>query len=1035
MIRNVTLLFLACLGLFVKAGAQQCGFDQKHQQLLASNPVYAQKVQQMNTEITNLIQANPNSLIINTPGGLVYQIPVVIHVIHTGGAVGSTYNPSDAQLTGMINYLNQAYAATWPGYPNATTGGTYIPLQFALAQRTPQCTPTTGIVRVDGSSVPNYTAGGIDNGSSIGASETEVKALRVWPNTEYYNIWVVNKIDGQDGISGPGPFTAGYAYFPGAPATVDGTVMLASQAVAGEITLPHEIGHAFSLYHTFQGDAGGSTCPTNTNCITDGDRVCDTDPHMRSVFNCPTGTNPCTNNPFGTVVHNFMDYSNCQDRFTNGQKTRVLTALYSSSRASLISSLGAVPLPVSPIPTACIPSGISNPGSNAGVWDVTISDASVTYLSVGSQGYSGDNNAYYVDNTCKHQVELTAGNIYNLAITTGSQPEKGKVYVDYNNDGIFAAFEEIYSFTGTSGFQTHTFQYTVPTTSTVPGLVSCVPLRMRVVSDRIAGPAVTACGQLGYGQAEDYALIIRGGGPNTGSVSVTLTSGTNPSCFNAPLTFTAVAGTGLVPTGYLWYVNGVSTGVNTPTFTTSTVVNNDMVSVKMYFTGPCGSDSTISTNFLVLRAATVPADVSITVTTGTNPGCPGQQLTLTAVPVNGGAAPSYQWKVNGIAVGTNSPTYSAVFNNNDVVTVDIVSNSPCASPANATSQPLTIQHLLNMQNILIGLTTGNNPSCSGKPLTFTAAVINGGANPQYQWMVNGVSVPGANGVTFTSSTLADNDVVRAYSIVNEPCILNVSDTSAPIVVTILPSDTPQISIAITQGVNPGCIDSLLEFTATVSSHGATPDLVWYVNGIAVDTGYIYASNTLLNGDVVTFRSAATDTACYTSDTLWGAPITIVRSSTPAAPLISFIGNLLVSNLNTNLQWYGPGGVAIPGATSQTFHPTQPGAYYAVVNNNGCHSAPSNILTVSLLDIATYDMSQVKLYPNPTEGRLILDWGSKTVTAKIEVYSVNGQGLYYTTVRDASKTEVNLSHLASGTYFVVIRDNSGKIGSTRITVSR
>ncbi|HRO41653.1 MAG TPA: M43 family zinc metalloprotease [Flavipsychrobacter sp.] len=1036
MIRKVTLLFLACLGMFVNGNAQYCGFDELHQQALAQNPVYAQKVQQMNAKIAQMTQYGSKHKIVNTLNGPVYQIPVVVHVIHTGGAIGTNYNPDSAQIANMIAYLNQSYAATWPSYPNATNGGTYIPLQFVLAKRTPQCTPTNGIIRVNGSVLPNYATGGINRSQTIGEAEATVKALSIWPNTEYYNIWIVNRIDGKDGFSTSGSFTAGFAWFPGANPNVDGTVMLAYTAQAGEITLPHEVGHAFALNHTFDGDGGGSVCPPNNNCLTDGDEVCDTDPHMRSNFNCPSGTNPCTNAPFGTVVNNFMDYSNCQNRFTPGQSVRVLNALLTTNRASLISSLGGEPLPPTSLPSACVPTSVTNPGTNSGVWDVTISDASITYLSVGSQGYSGDGNKFYVDNTCKHQVELTAGNIYNFEVTTGPVAEKGKVFVDYNNDGIFQGSEEIYSYTGTSGFQTHSFQYTVPTTTTIPSLVSCVPLRMRIVSDRIAAPAITACpASIGWGQVEDYTIVIRGGGATTGSVSVSLTAGSNPSCFNSPLTFTAVPGQSLIPNGYHWYVNGGSTGITTNTFSSSTLANGDVVAVKMYYAGPCGNDSTISMNYLIQRAATVPAAVSIVVTSGTNPGCPGQMLTFTANPINGGTAPVYQWKVNGNPVGTNSPSYSAVFNNNDVISVDMVSNSACASPTNATSPAITIQHLFDVQNIAIGLTSGTLPACSGKPLTFTALVTNGGSNPQIQWLVNGIMIPGATSNTFTATNLTNNDVITATSVVTGPCIFNPADTSDPIVVSIIPSNTPNISVAITKGSNPGCLDSLIEFTATVMNHGLTPDLIWYVNGIAVDTGYIYSSNTLFNGDVVTLRSAATDTACYTSDTLFSAPITMVRSSTPAAPLISLISNMLVSNVSGNLQWFGPNGVKIPGATNPSYHPTQPGAYYAVVYNNGCNSAPSNVLTVSLLDIATYDMSQVKVYPNPTEGMLTLDWGSKLVDVKIDIYSSNGQGLLHETLKNGSRKQINLSHFANGNYFIVIRDNAGNIGSARITLSK
>ncbi len=60
---------------------------------------------------------------------------MVIHVMHTSGAVGSQYNPPDAQLTGMIDYLNQSFQATWSAYSAPGAGGTRVPFRFVLAQR------------------------------------------------------------------------------------------------------------------------------------------------------------------------------------------------------------------------------------------------------------------------------------------------------------------------------------------------------------------------------------------------------------------------------------------------------------------------------------------------------------------------------------------------------------------------------------------------------------------------------------------------------------------------------------------------------------------------------------------------------------------------------------------------------------------------------------------------------------------------------------------------------------------------------------
>ncbi len=1030
MIRKVTLLFLACVGILMSAQAQHCGFDFKHQQALAQDPVFAQKVQQLNDDITSMIQSNANALIVNTPNGPVYQIPLVVHVIHTGGAVGSVYNPSDAQLTGMVNYLNQTFSASYPGYPSPNNGGTFIPLQFALAQRDPNCQPTNGIIRVDGSSLAGYSAGGMAHNTSLGASEVDVKSLSRWPNTDYYNIWIVNKIDGTDGLS-PGSFVAGFAWFPGAPETVDGTVMLASQASAGKKTLPHEIGHAFALYHTFQGDNGGTTCPPNANCATQGDRVCDTDPHMVSMFNCPENqTNPCTGNLYGTVVRNMMDYSNCADRFTGGQSIRMINALL-GQRASLISSLGATPV-TGAVTAACIPTSPSLVSSSAGPRNVTISDAFVTHMDVSSSGRTADGGVH-IDNTCKHMVDLTAGNVYNFSVRTGPAAENVKVFVDYNNDGVFQAGEEIYANSGTGGNQTHAFQYTVPTVANVPTLVSCLPLRMRVVSDVTSAPAINPCGPISMGQAEDYTVIIRGGGPSTGAVGVSLTQGTNPSCFNSPLTFTAIPGAGVTNPTYEWFVNGNPTGVTANTYSSSTLGDNDVVTVKMHFIGACGFDSSTSLPFIVDRATSVPAAVAIALSGGNNPGCAGQQLTFTATPSNGGTNPSYQWKVNGGNVGTNSATFTAALNDGDIVSVEMTSNSACASPANATSNTIQVSHIQITADVTIAIVDGSNPMCAGELITFEATPTNGGTAPGYQWFVNGQPVAGATGAGFTTTTLAHNDIVTAVLTATDPCVSNASDTSNAIQMTVYPSLSPSISIAITQGDNPGCIDSLVEFTATVTDHGPSPLIEWLVNGTPMSFGPVYSTSTLLSNDQVVARSITTDGACYTTDTANSAPIVMQRFTTPPTPAISFIGNMLESSI-ADVIWYGPSG-PISGTSGYNYQPTEAGYYFAINNNNGCHSVPSNTLLISLLDIATYNLDQVKVYPNPTTGRLIFDWGAAPVNVTLTVYSVSGQGIYFTEVRNESRKELDLSNFANGSYFIMVTDQAGNRGTVRVLLNK
>lgn len=79
----------------------------------------------------------------------------------------------------------------------------------------------------------------------------------------------------------------------------------------------------------------------------------------------------------------------------------------------------------------------------------------------------------------------------------------------------------------------------------------------------------------------------------------------------------------------------------------------------------------------------------------------GTNVTYTATPTNGGTAPGYQWKVNGVNVGTNSATYSYVPNDGDVVTCVITSNSTCANGQTATSNEINMT-VTNRANYWLG---------------------------------------------------------------------------------------------------------------------------------------------------------------------------------------------------------------------------------------------------------------------------------------------------------------------------------------------
>ncbi len=489
----------------------RCGFDEMHGKRMKSDASYRARVVETEKSVQNYLRKNKERLSARVMGttAALYTIPVVVHVIHTGGAIGTMYNPSDAQIQGAINYLNQIYSGSYPG----TEGVGDMQVQFALAVRDPNCGSTNGINRIDGSALPSYASYGIRLNGANGESEVAVKNLSRWNVFDYYNIWVINKIDGQDGTSGT--FVGGYAYLPGAPPTIDGTVMLATQMAAGKKTMPHEIGHAFGLYHPFD-DAAPTSCAANTDCTAQGDLVCDTDPITRppDFSTCRTGTNPCTGTAYDiNTEHNFMNYTNCFTLFTSGQKARLLAFAASLYRASLTTSSALTPANIispyaNPV-ASCTPvtSATGLGGNAAGIYNILINNKHYRSWATADDGG-------YLNGTtdCIKTLQLVSGNTYNISISVFPYNQHQlRAWIDYDNNGVFDnATEQIFwlpSFNAAS-VPTVSGSFTVP-----PAVTTNTVLRMRVIDDLIPGyPSTTAitsgCHNPVYGQAEDYPVVL-----------------------------------------------------------------------------------------------------------------------------------------------------------------------------------------------------------------------------------------------------------------------------------------------------------------------------------------------------------------------------------------------------------------------------------------------------------------------------------------------------------------------------------------------
>ncbi len=367
---NTWVLFLLLFS--THSFAQQvirCGTVENDEQLRSQYPEL-QSEQEFETWLAGKIEEKKQLEAVGLIIDGVYQIPVVVHVVHNGEAVGTGTNISYAAIQSQIDVLNEDFRrlAGTNGY-NTHPDGADTHIEFCLAKRRPDGSPfpngEDGVNRINrntaGFSAPPYSSAYVN-----ATIKPYCTVTQNWSPARYMNFWSVNLSGG----------LLGYAQFPTTvlggmgcgtqSANTDGVVMLYSSigksTVTGQPapynegrTATHEIGHWLGLRHIW-GDS--------PNCAVD-DYCLDTPPSDAANYGCATTHQSCGSLD---MVQNYMDYSDdiCMNIFTKDQRMRMRTVLENSPiRASLITSDACVPPAVSDASVVNIisPKGDHCPGS------------------------------------------------------------------------------------------------------------------------------------------------------------------------------------------------------------------------------------------------------------------------------------------------------------------------------------------------------------------------------------------------------------------------------------------------------------------------------------------------------------------------------------------------------------------------------------------------------------------------------------------------------------------------------------------------
>ena len=418
-------------------------------------------------------------------------------------------------------------------------------------------------------------------------------------------------------------------------------------------------------------------------------------------------------------------------------------------------------------------------------------------------------------------------------------------------------------------------------------------------------------------------------------------------------TFTVTA-TGSAPLAYQWKRNGVAiTGATLATYTIPSTVISDSGSL---FTVVVSNASGSTTSNAATLTVTTPVAPVITIQPGNQSVVTGQTATFTVVAA--GTSPlTYQWQKNGVAISgatqaayTTTATVSADSGGLFTVTVSNVVGTITSNSATLTVTATAVAPSITNQ-------PGNQTVASGQTTTFTV-VVTGTSPLVYQWLKNGVAIPGAILASYTTPATVTADNGASFTVVVTNAIGSITSSTATLTVTVpvAPSITTQ----------PGNQSVVIGQTATftVVSTGTAPlAYQWQKNGIAISGATLasYTTPTTVAADSgSTFKVVVSNaTGSITSN---AATLTVTA---PVAPTITTQpGNqsavagqtatfTVVASGTAPLayQWQ-KSSVAISGATQASYTtPTtvlgDSGALFAVVVTNAVGSITSSAATLTV----------------------------------------------------------------------------------------
>lgn len=340
------------------------------------------------------------------------------------------------------------------------------------------------------------------------------------------------------------------------------------------------------------------------------------------------------------------------------------------------------------------------------------------------------------------------------------------------------------------------------------------------------------------------------------------------------------------------------------------------------------------------------------------------------------------------------------------------------SAVNSTVLPVTVNPLA------IATITGSNFVCANSG-NYTYSTEQGMQN--YLWTVTSggiiVGGHGTNSVQINWSAAGNQSVGVAYT---SPAGCTTVPATMNVTVKALPDPHGPIS-----GDTIVCKPQ----TGVIYSVAPIPNAEGYVWNVPVFANITSGANT----NIITVDFGTTvqsgNVSVFGINSCGNGPNTpllpVMVNPVPETPHVTVNApDTLLSSALTGNQWYHEY-VPIPGATEPVYLVTAIGRYYVITTQNGCVSAPSNVVYIFPVGMEEGVDYSLKLYPNPADDEVTV---SLTLTGLDEILSiklVNNLGqesriLPETIVKGEITRILHLGNPPDGIYHLVLQFGNHKV---------